>query len=68
MLKNVYQAIGKLQASMENLEKELLGNGQPGVRQRVESLEGNQAKVVGGGLVLSGLLAIWQAVHAFFHH
>jgi len=62
------EALGSIKKSIENLEKAVLGNGQPGLSQKVQDLEVNQGKVVGGGLVISGLLALWQFIHGFLHH
>jgi len=62
------EALGAIKKSIENLEKAVLGNGQPGLSQKVQELEVNQGKVVGGGLVVSGLLALWQLIHGILHH
>jgi len=59
----------ELSARMGGLEKAVLGDGQPGLVQKVEALEAHQNKVTGGvkvaGVVGAGL---WGLLEYLFHY
>lgn len=64
----IMETLGKLDERTENIEKAVLGNGQPGLAQKVEELEAHKNRTIGGVAVLSFLLtAIWGWLEYTFH-
>jgi hypothetical protein len=60
------ERLGRIDERLERLEHELLGNGQPGVVQRIEarlrSLEGWRSMLLGAWFLLTSVVAIYAAV------
>lgn len=52
---HLYQLLGEIKADLAAIKHEVAGNGQPGLRQRVEDLEASRNKVWGGLGVLTAL-------------
>lgn len=48
---------------LDSLERAVLGGDQPGLVQRVESLEGSRNKLWGAGGIIAFLLSIAEALH-----
>jgi putative N-acetylmannosamine-6-phosphate epimerase len=60
----MFAILGKLSADVETVKHAVMGNGQPGLVQRVDSLEANKNQLwgVGGAITFLAGVAEW-----FFH-
>lgn len=64
----IAETLGRLDARMENIEKAVLGNGQPGLIQRITTIEAQNSKFMGGISVLGVLGAgVWGFFEWLFH-
>lgn len=64
----IAETLGRLDERTERIERDLLGNGQPGIKQRVEDLEAHQNRVLGAFGILGGLGAtLWGILEYLFH-
>ena len=60
--------LGELSADMSTVKKAVSGNGQPGLVQRVESLEAGRNYLLGGMAVLTAIGAsVWGFLEWVFH-
>lgn len=67
-LTQIAGALERLDERTLAIQKEVSGNGQPGLKQRVETLESSKNKVVGGAAVVGSMGAIlWGALEYVFH-
>jgi len=59
LLAAIMQTLGELKQSVDTIEKEVTGNGQPGLRQRVEDLEASKNRLwgIGGAITFIGGIA-----------
>jgi hypothetical protein len=60
---DVMLVLGELKAKIENIEHVVIGNGQPGLQQRMGSLEASKNRLWGAGWLM-GIL--WGVVE-YFH-
>lgn len=60
LLTDIKESIGNLSGRLALIERDISGNGQPGLTQRVESLEGTRSRVWGAFGVLSGLAGLLE--------
>lgn len=60
----IMRLLGKLDADSETLKKAVLGNGSPGLAQRVDSLESSRDRMWGAGAILGSLAGVAEW---FFH-
>ena len=58
------EMLGRIDSKTEALERAILGNGQPGLTQRVQDLEESRARMWGATAVLGTLAGIAEW---FFH-
>lgn len=58
----------EIRETLIRLGKDISGNGQPGLRQRIESLEDSKNKIIGGAAV-TGVVGtiIWGLLEYIFH-
>ena len=54
------EMLGDIRARLIMIEKCVNGNGQPGILQRLMSLELWRAMLVGGWLLLTALIYVWK--------
>ena len=56
----IVETLGKLDTRTEMIERILLGNGQPGLAQKVEALEGSRNLLWGMGSAVTVLTGIFE--------
>lgn len=56
----IKESQARTETKVEAIEKELLGNGQPGIKQRVEELEGSKRHLYGIGAAITFLGTIFE--------
>jgi hypothetical protein len=64
----VIETLGRLDERTERIEREVVGNGQPGLKQRVEDLEAAKNRTIGGIGVIGAIgTFIWGGLEYIFH-
>lgn len=65
----IAHTLGRMESNQDQMKSAVMGNGQPGLKQRVENLEEQKNKVM-GGLAVVGVLAagLWGFLEYIFHY
>lgn len=67
-LAQILETLGRLDERSKQIQKDVGGNGQPGLKQRVENLEAHQNKQTGAMVVIGSLGAgAWGFMEWLFH-
>lgn len=60
----IVEKLGKMEGTLDIVKNAVLGNGQPGLSQKVEDLQKDRNILYGGG----GLLMALSSILEYFHH